>query len=316
MNWLFKRFGLSIRFDAVAPVGDTGTPDVTGGTPDPSKAGGGSLVAKPESYTLNIDGESKVVTLEEMKTLATKAGGADKRFQEASEMKKQAEKGLKIGNLIDSMADNPTDEQAKELALHLGIDPGEFMAYLNENETPQGGDKGNKPAEAVRVSKQDIIDAMGFDPEKAKVTLERSETRQIEDAKKNLREISDLAVDKDEIFGKMIIGDKRDDRMSIIKDEVAEDVLRKIQDGVPYGAELVAGCVQKIRAKYTKFGIPSTPDQFPIVLGMGPGGGLSAEIQADKPIERVAAGKDGDEDNLVSRYLQKGIQLIRKQSHN
>jgi hypothetical protein len=211
------------------------------------------------------------------------------------------------------MGEDPSEEQIKELALHLKIDPGEFMAYLNENDPPQGNNKGIKPAEATKVSKQDIIDALGFDPGKAKTVLERSENRQLEDAKRELREISDKAVDKDEIFGKMIIGDKRDDRMSIIKDEVAEDVLRKIQDGVPYGAELVAGCVQKIRAKYTKFGIPSTPEQFPIVLGMGPGGGLSAEIQADKPIARVAAGKDGDEDNLVSRYLQKGIQMIRSQ---
>lgn len=261
---------------------------------------------KPESYTLKVDGQDRTVTLAEMQELATKSAGADAKFQDAATMRKEAEKGLRISTLISDLSENPSEASAKELAVHLGIDPGEFMQFLGKEDTPPA-DKGK-----AKLSKADIVEALGYDPAEDHAIAEHSKTRHIEAAKQELRRISDEAVDKDGVFGKMIIGEKRDDRLSVLKDEVAEDVLRKIQDGERYGAEMVAASVQKIRAKYTKFGIPGNPAIDPIVLGLGPGGVLPTAIQSDEPISRKSAVDDPGADNLVARYMQKGLQALRQ----
>lgn len=124
--------------------------------------------------------------------------------------------------------------------------------------------------------------------------------------------MSDEVVDKDAIFGKMKIGENADDRVSVIKDMVAEDVLGRIQMGESFGAELVAASVQKIRAYLTKFGIPGKPDQHLLTLGLGPSGGLPAEITSEEPIQRVSAADPKGTDNFVARYMQRGLKKLRE----
>ncbi|KKK59893.1 hypothetical protein LCGC14_3029800, partial [marine sediment metagenome] len=118
--------------------------------------------------------------------------------------------------------------------------------------------------------------------------------------------------DKDEIIGKMIIGEDKEDVLAEVKNMVAEDVLRKIQDGKPFGAELVAATVQRVRSQMTKLGIPKKLNQQPIVLGLAPSEGLSSLIQADEPIKRINSTEDTGEKNLIERYLQKAVKAARE----
>ena len=67
-----------------------------------------------------------------------------------------------------------------------------------------------------------------------------------------------------------------------------------------------------MRSQLTKLGIPGKLNQQPIVLGLGPSAGLPANIQADEPIERISSTKDGNEENLIARYLQKAVHAARK----
>jgi len=67
-----------------------------------------------------------------------------------------------------------------------------------------------------------------------------------------------------------------------------------------------------VRSQLTKLGIPKKLNQQPIVLGLGPGAGLSSEIQADEPIKRISSTEDAQEKNLVARYLQKAVKAARK----
>jgi len=67
-----------------------------------------------------------------------------------------------------------------------------------------------------------------------------------------------------------------------------------------------------VRSQLTKLGIPKKLNQQPIVLGLGPGAGLSSEIQADEPIKRISSIEDGNEKNLVARYLQRAVKAARK----
>ena len=265
---------------------------------------------KEETYTIKIDGEERNLSIEELKTLASKSGGADKRFNEAAEAKKAAERGIRIEELTKSIStsDNPSEADIREYAGLIGVDPAEFMQYLKE------GDPDPKPASKATTSdfNKQFQEVMGASPAEVKAILEFSQQRHVNDARKEIREISDKAVDKDEIIGKMIVGEDRDEVLAAVKDMVAEDVLRKIQDGKPFGAEMVSATVQRVRSQLTKLGIPKKSNQQPIVLGLGPGAGLSSEIQADEPIKRIPSTEDDQEKNLIARYLQKAVHAARK----
>jgi len=268
---------------------------------------------KEQSFELVVDGEKRMVTLDEMKQLAQKASGADKRFQDASELKKQGEDGIRIKSLIDRLSntDTPSDSEIKEIASMIGVDPNEFAQYLAAEDKSTPAPKETPAVPASKMSKEDIATLLGFDPAEAKSILEYSHQEHIKSVRQQIRENSDSVVDKDEIFGKMKIGEGGGDRLAVVKEMVAEDVLRKIQDGMPFGAELVAASVQKIRAHLTKFGMPNKPDLYPLTLGLGPGGSLPSEVQSENPIKRLSAAEDEGEDNFVKRAMQKGLQMLR-----
>jgi hypothetical protein len=311
-------FGLCRVFDDTND--DPNNPDASGGKPDDNKSGGGGGGGdsskkddnKPETYAVKIDGEDRDLSLNELKELASKSGGADKKFQAAAEASKVAERGIRIEALVKSISgtDSPDDADIRELAGLLEIDPKDFMDQLRAEETPasKGANKDANLDFNAEFQKQ-----MGATPAEVRAVLEHSQSRHVQAARKEIREISDNAVDKDEIFGKMIVGKDKDDILLTVKDMVAEDVLKKIQEGVPFGADVVTASVQRVRSTLTKLGIPNKLNQQPIVLGLGPGEGLPSEIQADEPIKRVSSTEDGDEKNLIARYMQKGIKTLREQ---
>ena len=264
---------------------------------------------KVETHTVNVDGEDRSFTLEELKEHTSKVAGADKRFRDASEKEKGGEQGIRIKALVQSVSgDSPSEADIRELAGLLEIEPAEFMQQLKESGPPQKPDKKT----AVTDFNAEFQKQMGATPAEVKAVLEFSQQRHVNDARKEIREISDKAVDKDEIIGKMIIGEDKDEILAEVKNMVAEDVLQKIQNGKPFGAELVTASVQMVRSKLTKLGIPKNLNQQPIVLGLAPSEGLSSVIQADEPIKRVSSTEDDQEKNLISRYLQKAVHTARK----
>jgi len=271
---------------------------------------------KDQTFEIVVDGERRQVTVDEIKNLAQKAAGADKKFKEASDLRKSATDGIRVKELLDRLSDGghePSETEISELAAMLKVDPAEFAAYLAEDSG--GGDKdkdknkGGMSDEAFDTAYQKRF---GITSAEAKQREEYRYSRDIEIAKKEIRKLSDEQVDKDEIFGKIKIGEKADDRISVIKDMVAEDVLGRIQNGEPFGAELVAASIQKMRAYLKRFGIPGRPDQYPVTLGLGPSQGLPAEVNSDEPIKPKSIAEPGGEDNFVARYLQKGLKLVRE----
>ena len=273
---------------------------------------GNKKIPADETFELDVSGEKRTVTLDEMKELATKSAGADAKFEDAADMRKEAEAGIRIGTLVKTLEDGKGSElEAKELAVLLGVDPGDLMDYLKDGDEQHTDDNKNGGNLPDTLTPEAFQKAYGFSPAEAKQILEHSQNRHITSARQELRELSDKAVDKDEIFGKMVIGDKKDDRMSVIKDMVAEDVLGKVERGNAFGADMVAASIQKIRAQFTKFGIPNNPVINPVVLGLGPGVELPSEVQAEEPIKRISAFESGGDDNLVKRYLQKAVKAAR-----
>ncbi len=265
---------------------------------------------KVETYAVKIDGEDRNLSIDELKTLASKSGGADKRFNDAATATKTAERGLRIETLVEAITgeDAPLEADVKELAGLLKIEPAEFMASLKEGDP----DPKTTPKTTSADFNAEFQKVMGASPAEVKAVLDFSQQRHVNDARKEIREISDKAVDKDEIIDKMIVGEDSKEILTEDKNMVAEDVLRKIQDGKPFGAELVTATVQMVRSKLTKLGIPKKLNQHPIVLGLTPSEGLSSVIQADEPIKRIPSDEDGSEKNLIARYLQKAVHSARK----
>lgn len=304
------------------PSDDPNNPDADGGGDDGGKAGGGGAAddggGKKESaadtHEIKVNGETRTVTTAELVELAQKAEGAEAKFKEASEIRKKAGDALRQQELITRLGDSdhePTEAEIRELAGMIGVDPKEFAEYMKGDSEPEAKPDKKGGEGEIKLSKEQVAEVLGIDPAEAKSILEYSRQRHIEDAKKEIRKTSDNAVEKDDVFGKMIVGEDKDDRLLAIKDLVAEDVLRRIQDGEPFGAELVAASVQKIRAYLKRVGIPGKPDQYPVTLGLGPGSGLPADVQSETPIKRVSAAEDGDDSNFVSRWLQSGLKKIR-----
>jgi hypothetical protein len=280
-----------------------------------SKADASKEASKPQTYEVTIDGEVRQLSIEEMIPLASKAGGADKRFQEAAEIRKKAERGIRVQELLDEIEKgNPKDADIKELSGLLDFDSEEFMSYLNEDPNTQKDTNKDK-----NTNKQpdfnfetEFKKVFGSSPAEVKAILEHSQHRHVEDARKEIIEMTDKAVEKDKIIGKMIVGEDRDTVMSAVKSMVAKDVLRKIYDGGTLGADMIDASKQRVRQQLIDLGIPKKSSQQPIVLGLAPGGVLPSEIQADEPIDRVSSVDDKDEQNIIRRYQQKAYKALRE----
>ena len=316
MDTLFKMFGLTRVFDKDDSNDDTNNSDASGGD-DKNKGGGGGgddsnkqKPAEDQTHTLKIDGVYRQVTTKELVDLAQKAGGAEKRFEDANTLKTKAEDGLRIQDLMGRLSDGstPSEGDIKELAALIGVDASEFASYLQEEPAPTGNTTAAIDSEALAkalgMKVEDLVKTGG--------NLDRSFQGQVSDARQQIRNKCDNMVDKDEIFGKIKIGKGGNDVIDTIKEMVAEDVFRKIQDGEAFGTDLTAASIQKVRAYLVKMGIPGKPDEHPLTLGLIPGGGLPSEVTSDSPIQRVSAGEEGAEDNFVKRAMQKGLKMIRE----
>ena len=189
--------------------------------------------------------------------------------------------------------------------------PAVVMQSINDGEPPQKTTPKANETDFSDLFNTEFKKQFDASPAEVRATLDFSQQRHVNDARTEIREISDKAVDKDEIIGKMIVGEDKEEIVVAVKDMVAEDVLRKIQDGKPFGAEMVTASVQRVRSQLTKLGIPKKLNQHPIVLGLTPSEGLSSAIQADEPIKRISSTEDGDEKNLVERYMQTAVKAAR-----
>jgi len=311
----FKNFGLCRVYED-APAGDPNDPKPTGGDSEPKPGGGGGDHKPPadppkgELHTITVDGTDKHLTNDEYKKYAQLGFSSDKRYKDAKDLTDKAEDGIRMQDLVQRLSDkdNPSSEaDVKELATMMGVDPSEFKEYLEPEDTPQNKDKLSK------VDPKALAEALGMDPAEAKMILELSKQGLVVSEREKITKNSNLAVDKDEFFGKIKVGKGGDGIIEAVKEMVAEDVFERIEHGGAYGAELVAASIQKVRAHLVKMGIPGKPDEHPIVLGLVPGGAiLPAEVTGETPIERISSAEDKGEDNFVKRYLQKGLKAIRE----
>ncbi|MGD2065650.1 MAG: hypothetical protein PVI43_00590 [Candidatus Bathyarchaeota archaeon] len=336
---MWNKFGFynhNARFFADDDGSGVGDPGVDGGNVGDGQGGGAGDTGnnnnndnsnnndqnqgKTPFMEITVDGETRQLTKEEAIALSQKAAGAEKKFQEAAEMRKQAQNGLRIQELYTRFSDpnhEPTDVEIKEFASFMNISAEELMSKIDGNSVGNANDnKGSNNHQAGNTNfdfDAEFQKRFGKNPAEVAAGLAYTEKQHIENFKLNLRKESDNMVDKDEIFGKIIIDEDEkisQSRQEVIKEEVYDEVLSKIKDGIDKQTALTEA-IQKVRSRISRFGISSKPGQYPVTLGLVPGQSLPTEVTSEKPIERVDASDDNAETNFVNRYLQKGISALR-----
>jgi len=247
-----------------------------------------------QKVTVKIDGEEKIMTMEEARAAISKSGGADKRFREAAEKEKSAERGMRIDSLFSQInaADSPDPKLVSELAGLIGVNPKEILPA-------EGNTEPKKPDRKLTL--EDFDDSL-------KQQFDFTNQQNIEAAKQKIYEEVKKGVDKDEIFGRMNSVAKEagnEDFLTTAADEVHEDVLRKISSGEPFGADMIASSIQAKRARFKRYGIPEKVTKpKTIIMGLGQPGGEPMSIQPDEPIERVESSEAGYAENFAKRAFQ------------
>ena len=275
-------------------------------------------VVKPDAYDVTVDGKQVRMTIDELKENAVKVAGADAKFRAASEMKKQADKGVKVMELFTSLSGNPSPspEDVSELATLLGADPVEFTKAMYGKEQKMPTEK-----EVEQTSQHTQTQPLSVGTEQlsqdVQAQLKWSREQQVKEAGKEINEKIENFIDKDEILGKLISDtddEQRADVRSAIKDIVHESVRGKILATGQFGADTVKEAGQHARAVLKRIGIPSKVyKQLNLaVLGLGPSGQIPAEVQADEPIKRVGMAEDSYVSNAVKRVQQAMLKTLRK----
>jgi hypothetical protein len=283
-----------------------------------SKEGGGEKLAggEPEKYEVKIDGETRLLTLDELKTYATKSAGADKLMRDAAAIRKDSQEGVRVKDLFDKVlhSDDVTATDIRELAVVMGIDPDEMEGVFNE-ELGKLGDRGGGGAQAPpKIGREQLDDEM-------RAIFDQTKADQITAAERKVFEMCKEGVDKDDFFGKILkevpkeeLDDKKDAITRMVNRDVRLKIIASPYTGEKFGADMIQGSIQTIRSELKKYGIPSKSTKQSaisnILAALGPTGGLPAEVQSDEKIERVPSTEPGYEDNVVKRLGQKMVQSI------
>jgi len=269
--------------NAVNPAGATATSQPGGGAaaaPDP---------AKDASYTLVIDGEERTVTLDEMRKLAEKAGGADKRFREAADERKRTASAIRLEDLANRFQQGALSrEEVNEYYSRIGI--AEFA------QEAEGVTEGETAAEQVRrpIGKDDLS------PE-IREELDEAHRLRIEAHQRKINDDIEVAVDTDAILGRIAGKDQK--RQEELRNLVLGEVQRRVLvSGQPYGPDTVRAAVQRARSIAGLFGKQETAAGKPLP-GLGGAAGASPTLHAKEPLKRVPV-TDPTYDDYVHAALQ------------
>ena len=274
--------------------------------------------AKPATFDIKVNGVDKTVTLEEMKELATKSGGADEKFRDAAQKLKDAEEAASAG---------AEGKEIKELFTKLYSDGGEYTM----TDVRRFGELSGQGADAMEKEFKEVMEKEGKKlPEDKtpfrkltaddlsddlKETLAGAKQNQVEKAEEKIADMCKKEVDKDDYFGTIIkdTDDKqREGRKAAIEDMVKREVNKRILSspytGEKFGDQMIKGAIQEIRANIKRYGAPIKKSEQPVsskLAGLGLSGSLLTQIQDDETIERVPVDDDNYVDNLVARLAQK-----------
>lgn len=285
---------------------------------------------KPQTVTVKVDGVERAMTMDELTKAAEKSLGADKRFEDAASLRKEAQSGIRMKELMTSVnkGQRLNVQEATELASLIGGKPEDYLSAASGDDDQDSDDQLDDDNAAKKSKKAPAAPPPAPAPVKMEdlpVEVQNAVQAQMrEDLARTYNDMKSTVfetVDKDSGFATMVKGmgsDEQRARMELIKEIVLEDVERKILERQPFGPELIRDSIQRMRARIAKFGTPSTGGEgsvntavSAILAGFGPSGGLSSsEIASEKPIERKSISDPGYADNFAARFFQKYVKKM------
>lgn len=259
------------------------------------------------SHTFKQDGRDVTMTTEELITAASKAGGADAKFEQASQMLKDAAEGSKI--LAAKKALDESDGTDETLIANFVGALGLNMGDLEE----KAGDMGNKNKNKDDTQPPKKITLNDLDPH-LKEILSTSENMGVTETREKIENSVRNTLDKDAILCKMV-GSLSTEEQSKVKevlfDMAIKDVKGRILTNEAYGTEMINSVVQQVRANVEKLGIPSQAGKSPPMVGPSPLGNFGPEIYATEPIKRVSSTDPKYIETAVKRAQQQLVKFAQ-----
>ena len=260
------------------------------------------------TYEVKVGGETKNMTMGELVAAASKVEGADARFEEAAQIRKDSEAASNFFELVNSIKNSETGatkDQYLQMFRDAGFVDSDIPDYDEVIKTKGSAKVAKEDKNAEEVNKKVTLENMD---DETKAILEAAKEANYSKVREEIYNKVEKSVDKDEILAKLIDSKTDADRTKVrstLCDMTKSEVQRRILANEPFSDEMVQSVLQGIRHQVESLGIPAKAiTQIPVV-GFGPTPESSAKIIADKPIERVSSDDPDYIDNVVERHLQK-----------
>lgn len=321
-GWLLQRARFT-RFYFAEEGGEEGAGGggAGGGGEGGKSEEGGKKAGEETLYDIKVDGQERKVTLDELRLLAEKAGGAEARFEAASTMRKEAERGLRIARALEKVkAENPKDEDVKEFYDAIGT-PEQYQAYLKAKEDAGGGNRGgNRGGNGDEEDK--LRRKLGLDDfdDQTKELLRTAQEGNREKTREKVEAMIKSKVSEDPVLKKLLdsVQDEatRKDASNEIIAMANEMVKERVLTGAPFGPELLDSVAQRLRHRVQKLGIPTSKmagKSSTLGLGLlGADAMVGTNLLSDEPVKRVPITDSNWINNVVERTQKKALELLRK----
>ncbi len=264
--------------------------------------------------TLKIDGVEKQFTVTELMTLASKAGGADAKFQEASAIRGEAQKQLRLNELNKTAETN--DDAFRELGRLKGVDSAtvearlqEYREYQREQSAGTGDEEEEEEEEEAPKKKRAEVPVVAKMSDEDKGKLDQTNQWAMEQAKEKALGEMRKTIDNDPVLGKLSSGQKE----HLLDNVMSGAVIGRLQQGQAFGPTTLAAALQDTKAAAGKLGI--LPDATRKIesqavmlekagINLGPADSpLSTAVQTGKVPVREPMSSVNYEDNLLARTL-------------
>ncbi len=267
----------------------------------------------PVSVMLKVDGKDVEMTMDELKANASKGLGADRKFEEASELRKQGEAGIRIGELSAKMQSGTAGQaDVTEFVKLLGGDPEgmDMSQILGTSDDDKGKDKDKSAS-----GNQGPITKEQLSPELQR-QFDQAEEAELDRLRGKIEEDTRKVVDTDEVIGKMLDGLSDDDKkatQSELFEMAIERVRNQVFSGKLFGPTMLTETMQVIRARCKKLGIQTRSTPTPSAGPGSYGNEAGQQVQLpDKTPERKDSSDPDYIDNVVQRTLMNQQKLAMK----
>lgn len=286
----------------VVPVPQTTTPVVGGGNPSTVPVAS----TAPDTFTIKVKGVEKSVTRDELIALAQKNDFVEQRAQELSDREKSLGEASKAYELLRKSRTGDKDASRVLAREFLGYSEDEIKAVFDAavGGTAPSPTTTQTPTQAKPPELKDL-------PPEVQRAVQIVMTKDKDEALVEIRNQVREKLASDKVLGHTLNRDK--ERLTAVSQYVELVLRRRVQEGKPYGPELLADTVQEARVFAKQAGIlgsadGTTPGSYH-TTGLGPTGSLTFEgFHPDQaPVTRPPI--TGDANERIKYLLSRAGQI-------